>query len=139
MPRKDTVHDLVRLCLEADGWEITDDPYYVKTFGADYDVDLGAEKLVAAEKGISKIAVEVKSFSKPSFANEFHSVLGQYLNYAILMSVQEPERKLYLAVSRSVYRYYFQQPSIQFVVNAYKVNLLVFNPLTKKIEQWSEK
>jgi XisH protein len=55
------------------------------------------------------------------------------------MSVQEPNRKLYLAVSKSVYRYYFQQPSIQFVVNAYNVSLLVFNPLTEKIDQWIEK
>jgi XisH protein len=90
MPRKDSVHDLVRLCLEADGWEITNDPYYVKALGADYDVDLGAEKLMAAEKGVSKIAVEVKSFSKPSFSNEFHSVLGQYTQRIVDLGLRNP-------------------------------------------------
>ena len=65
MARKDKVHDVVRTALENDGWTITDDPYYVKSFDADYEVDLGAEKLLGATKGLEKIAVEAKSFSAP--------------------------------------------------------------------------
>ncbi|MEO0042554.1 MAG: hypothetical protein RL329_2002 [Bacteroidota bacterium] len=139
MPRKDKIHFLVRECLENDGWNITDDPYYLKSLSADYEVDLGAEKMIAAEKGITKIAVEVKSFLNPSFAYEFHGVLGQYLNYAALMSLQEPERILYLAVSKSIFRYYFQQPATAFVLDMYNVKLLIFNPLKKNIESWIEK
>jgi XisH protein len=138
MPRKDKVHPIVRTALEKDGWLITHDPYFVKSFAADYEVDLGAEKLLAAEKGTTKIAIEAKSFLKASFANEFHSVLGQYLNYAALISVQEPDRALYLAVSKVVFDNYFQQPATAFVVKTYKLKLLIFNPLTETITEWLE-
>ena len=138
MARKDKVHPIVRTALERDGWLITHDLHYVKSFDADYEVDLGAEKLIAASKGTTKVAIEAKSFLKASFANEFHSALGQYLNYAALISVQEPDRKLYLAVSKVIFDNYFQQPATAFVVKTYKVKLLIFNPLTEKIEEWLE-
>ena len=46
-----------------------------------YNADLGVEKMLAAEKGLDKIVVEVKSFLKLSLANEFHTILGQYVTY----------------------------------------------------------
>jgi XisH protein len=79
---KDIFHKTVRTALEKDGWLITNDPYKLKVLETNYDIDLGAEKLLAAEKGNQKIAVEIKSFIKLSFAHEFHGALGQYLNYA---------------------------------------------------------
>lgn len=136
MPRKDKVHQTVKECLISDGWEITHDPYYIKALEANYEVDLGAEKLIAAEKGVLKIAIEVKSFLQPSFAHEFHGILGQYLNYAALLSVQEPERILYLAVPNSVYIKFFKQPSIQFVINTYNIKLVIYDSLNRDIEQW---
>ncbi len=90
MARKDKVHHIVRAALEKDGWTISDDPYYVKSFDSDYEVDLGAEKFISAEKGLQIIAVEVKSFLSASFAYEFHRVLGQYLNYAPLITHKNP-------------------------------------------------
>ncbi|RLC08091.1 MAG: hypothetical protein DRI57_24680 [Deltaproteobacteria bacterium] len=39
-------------------------------------IDLGAEKLIAAQKDETKIAVEIKSFSAPSVVSEFHAALG---------------------------------------------------------------
>jgi hypothetical protein len=44
-------------------------------------IDLGAEKLIAAEKDGSYIAVEVKSFLQSSVLSDFHTALGQFLNY----------------------------------------------------------
>jgi len=78
---KDKYHDLVKQALIDEGWTITDDPYYIKNTA--WEIDLGAEKLIGAEKDNKKIAIEVKSFLAPSFANEFHGVVGQYFNYVI--------------------------------------------------------
>jgi hypothetical protein len=62
MPAADVYHNVVKNALIKDGWTITHDPYTL-TFGQrNVFVDLGAERLVAAEKGQEKIAVEIKSF-----------------------------------------------------------------------------
>lgn len=135
---KDFFHKAVREVLLNDGWVITHDPYFVKSLEADYEVDLGAEKIIAAERNNIRIAVEVKSFLKPSFAHEFHGVLGQYLNYLALMKLQEPDRILYLAVTKEIFDNNFSAPSIDFVVKTYGLKLLIFNPLNSQIEQWLE-
>lgn len=62
MAAKDKYHDHVRRALEKDGWTITHDPYFLKLEGVTYPVDLGAEKMIAAQKENKKILVEVKSF-----------------------------------------------------------------------------
>ncbi len=59
---KDFYHDNVRIALEKDGWKITDDPYRMKIEEIGYEIDFGAEPLIAAEKEENKIAIEVKSF-----------------------------------------------------------------------------
>lgn len=51
MPAQDIFHDSVKNALIKDGWTITDDPLYLDYGGIDMYVDLGAEKLIAAEKG----------------------------------------------------------------------------------------
>jgi len=61
---KDIHHQIVRAALEKDGWTITQDPYrIVRTNRKPYEVDLGAEKFIAAERGTEQIAVEIKSFA----------------------------------------------------------------------------
>jgi hypothetical protein len=64
MPAKDIYHNIVIESLKKDGWLITDDPFKVKCGTKDLYIDLGAEKLIAAEKGQQKIAVEIKSFNR---------------------------------------------------------------------------
>jgi len=49
--------------------------------GVEMYVDLGAEKLIAAEKNGKKIAVEIKNFLATSNISEFHTAVGQFLNY----------------------------------------------------------
>lgn len=68
---KDLYHEHVPEALIKDGWAITSDPYIIETEDVDYEVDLGAEKIIAAEKGQEKIAVEVKSFVASSFVYSF--------------------------------------------------------------------
>jgi hypothetical protein len=77
MPRKDLYHDLVKAALIKEGWTVTHDPLFIKWRGAEYFPDLGAEKIIAAEKGAEKIAVEIKSFIGASFQNDLYEALGK--------------------------------------------------------------
>ena len=60
-----------------EGWEITNDPLKLQWGNKDLYVDLGAEKLLAAQKGSQKIAVEVKSFVGNSQVADLQQALGQ--------------------------------------------------------------
>jgi hypothetical protein len=58
MSAKDVYHSHVRNALIKDGWTITHDPY-VLTFGPrDVFVDIGAERVIAAEKGSEKLLLK---------------------------------------------------------------------------------
>ena len=65
---KDVFHYLVKEVLIEDGWTITHDPYSFEKWDSEWEIDLGAEKIIAAKKENRKIAVEVKSFLATSFA-----------------------------------------------------------------------
>ncbi|MBN8822095.1 MULTISPECIES: element excision factor XisH family protein [unclassified Spirosoma] len=133
---RDIFHPIVREVLLNDGWVITHDPYPIRVKGRNYEVDLGAEQLMAAEKDTRKIAVEVKSFLLPSFSHEFHAVLGQYLNDQTFMEIQEPDRTLFLAVARNIYDKFFLDEATQLIVDKFKLNLVIFDKQTKKVEEW---
>jgi hypothetical protein len=94
---KDLFHDVVKDALIEEGWKITHDPFPVDYGDVQMQIDLGAERLLAAQKDSEKIAVEIKSFTNPSAIAEFHTAVGQYLNYRRALRVQEPTRILYLA------------------------------------------
>jgi len=68
-----------------------------------FEIDLGAEKVLLAEKGLEKIAVEIKTFSTPTVLNAFHEALGQYLNYRLAMSKNKTDRELFLAISEEAF------------------------------------
>jgi hypothetical protein len=59
---KDLFHDAVRRGLEKDQWIVTDDPLELEWEEVTVKIDLAAERLIAAERGEEKIAVEIKSF-----------------------------------------------------------------------------
>lgn len=133
---KDKYHKIVREALVKDGWKITHDPYKFSKFNPDWEIDLGAEKVIAAEKGKEKIAVEVKSFEAESFAYEFHRAMGQYMDYLPCLEVIEPERVLFLAVPDTIYATEFQRPGIVLVTTRYQVRIITFSTATKTIVQW---
>jgi hypothetical protein len=62
MPPQDIYHNTVRTAIEKDGWTITNAPLTLEIGERSLFVDLGAAKILAAEKQGRKIAVEVKSF-----------------------------------------------------------------------------
>jgi XisH protein len=122
--------------LGKDGWQITADPYKIRYGRVNYEVDLAAENVFAAERGIERIAIEVKSFIKESIANEFHAALGQFLNYKLILENIDPERRLYLAVRQEVFEDFFQYPFTQEAVLRYGVDILVFQPDSQEVVQW---
>ncbi len=103
MSRRDKTHDLVRTALEKEGWTVTDDPFYIKIGRKSAQIDLGAERVIIAEKESEKIAVEVKSFTAASTLTEFYHALGQFLMYQSALKNTDPERVLYLALPADAY------------------------------------
>jgi hypothetical protein len=136
MAAKDFFHEAVKEALIKDGWIITDDPLKVSYGLIDYKIDLGAERVIAAEKENKKIAVEIKTFSEPSFVYAFHGAFGQYMNYRRGLRKQGEQHELFLAVSTDIYDAHFTQIMVQDAINEEGLKVLIFNPLTKTIEQW---
>ena len=128
MPAKDLFHNTVKTALEKDGWIITDEHLFIQVEDVDFYIDLTAERILAAEKTGQKIAVEVKSFLGASDVTEFHTALGQSLNYRSALRLTEPERHLYLAVPEDVYEDFFMRRFIQRVIAEHQLKLLIFNP-----------
>ncbi|MEM1168886.1 MAG: XisH family protein [Cyanobacteria bacterium P01_H01_bin.35] len=136
MPAKDVFHDAVKNALIKENWIITNDPLYLEFGGVDLYVDLGAEKLVGAEKDGKKIAVEIKSFIRQSLISEFHNALGQFINYRTVLRRVEPERCLYLAVSEDTYESFFTLVFTQVAVEENQIKLIIYNPANEVIVEW---
>jgi hypothetical protein len=136
MSAKDKFHDIVKAGLEKDGWKITDDPLRIEWGLVELYIDLGAEKIIAAEKQGQKIAVEVKSFLGQSTISEFHTALGQFINYRFALSQKQPERILYLAVPLDTYETFFQLPFPQTIVQQYQLRLLIYDVINEVIVRW---
>jgi hypothetical protein len=132
---KDRFHNAVRTALEKEGWIITADPYAVSVGDVDFEIDLAAEML-AAERAGEKIAVEIKSFIGGSNVSEFHTALGQFLNYQFALEEFDPERKLYLAIPESIYKSFFQRRFTQSVVARTQLNLVIYDEQKELIVQW---
>lgn len=111
MPAKDIYHDNLKNALIKDGWTITDDPLKLTIGSRSLFVDLGAEKLIAAQKDSQKIAVEIKSFVGVSPIKDLENALGQYVLYQNVLKSTDPERTIYLAIREEVYNDLFAEPS----------------------------
>lgn len=136
MPAKDRYHESVKNALTKDGWTITNDPLHLKYGNRDMYVDLGAERLVVAEKDEQKIAVEIKTFGSVSELTELEQTLGQYLTYRSVMTRIDPSRSLYLAVRDEVYADVFDEPIAKLLIEDYKVDIVVFKAEQEVIFKW---
>ena len=136
MAAKDLFHDAVKTALIKDGWTITDDPLFLRFGGLEMYIDLGAERIFAAERNHEKIAVEVKSFVSPSAATEFSAALGQFLKYRLALEEVETERLLYLAVPADTYRDFFTLELPRLLVQRYQVRLIIYDPEEEVITKW---
>ncbi len=100
-------------------------------------IDLAAEKLIAAEREGEKIAVEIKSFlEKSSAISEFHTALGQFINYRGALRRREPERILYLAVPMTIYNTFFQLDFPKEMVQENQVKMIIYDVKREVISEW---
>ena len=136
---KDIFHEVVKEALIKDGWTITHDPLILlpKDEGG-LETGLGAEKIIIAEKGIVKIAVEVKSFVQPSMMSEFHRAMGQYLFYLPALEMKESDRTMYLAIPESVYLKLIKKEVVRRAIEKYDIKIVVYNPQSVTIQAWKE-
>lgn len=137
---KDIFHDQFRRALEKDGWSITHDPFSFRVLGLEGEVDLGAEKILAAEKTQDgqkvRIVVEIKSFIGPSFMRDFHVAVGQYTNYKVFIGVVDAERQIYLAVTKTVFDKKFTIPGVQLVLQVAGIKVVTFDEVLETIVLW---
>jgi len=138
MSAKDLFHQAVKTALEKENWLITNDPLRLPFGLFNFYIDLGAEEMIAAEKEQRQIAIEIKSFTAASTINEFHTVLGQFLNYKLALKMQQPQRVLYLAVPVDIYESFFQIDFTKEAVQCYQLKIIVYNPQNEEILRWIE-
>lgn len=136
MLAKDIFHDCVKNSLVKAGWTITHDPFRIRLTRKNLFVDLGAERLIAADRGTEKIAVEIKSFTRASDIKDLEDALGQFILYERLLLRYAPERTLYLAVTHSVYKTVFEEEAGQILLEDKLIRLLTFDPNQEVIKQW---
>ncbi len=137
MAAKDSIYLAIKNALLKDGWVITHDPLALVVEDATVFVDLGAERVIAAERAGRKIAVEIKSFLGPSTIHDMEGALGQYMLYLTFLEIIEPDRALYLAVSQSAYESIFGRPSISLLVSRYQLAILVVDIDAEEIVTWT--
>jgi hypothetical protein len=136
MPARDLFHDQVKHALIKDGWTITDDPLHIKWRKKNLYVDLGAERLLAAEKAERRIAVEIKSFVGRSDIADLEAALGQFVLYQTLLAKTSPERTLYLAVHATAFEAVFRRSLGELLIEEGPLRLMIFDPLKEEILQW---
>ena len=136
MPAKDIYHDTVKRALRKDGWTITHDPFPLQIGKKRLSADLGAERLISAERGLQRIVVEVKSFVGQSDVKDLEQALGQYVLYRQILNEMGVERSLYLAVSQPTFNSVFTIELGQVLLKNQVVKLIVFDDESEAVVQW---
>lgn len=138
MPAQDAFHHQAKNALKNDDWDVTHDPFSFRIGREPFHIDMGAEKIIGAEKHGRKIAVGVKSFLGASFAADFHTAVGQFINYRSALRREGPNRVLYLAVTEHIYSRFFIGRFAELVVKDEGLRLIVFDINKEEIVEWIE-
>ena len=136
MPARDIYHNCVKNALIKDGWTITHDPLRLSWGSKDMYVDLGAERLLAAEKADQRIAVEIKSFVGDSEMDDLEKAIGQYVVYRAVLAEREPDRAIYLAVPQDILQDIFEEPLGMLLLKNNLAQVVGFDPHTEVIVAW---
>jgi hypothetical protein len=97
---------------------------------------VGAEKLIAAQKGTDKIAVEIKSFIGASDLEDLYQAIGQFILYRQALRKVDPMRTLFLAIDVGAFKRMFDDPEGESLRVEEGINLLVFDKGTEEIVLW---
>lgn len=83
--------------------------------------------------------MEVKSFlASASAILEFHTALGQYINYRAALRREDPDRTLYLAVPALVYSSFFKLDFPASMLQENSVKIIVYDVELEQISLWKE-
>ena len=140
MAQQDRDHNIVVQALKAAGWTVTHEKgIFIKLDDKRGLIDIGAE-IYVAEKGLRKIAVEVKNYpgSGDGVMGDFDRSIGQYLRYRECLADDEPDRQIIKAVPNATYDEFLSKPQTAAYLRRYDVKLLVYNPSSKTIDKWIE-
>ena len=102
----------------------------------DLHIDLGAERLIAAERGTEKIAVEIKTFAGASDVTNLHHATGQYIVYQSVLALVEPERRLFLAVPEDVALTFFQEDLGELLIKNGTLRVVGYDPVEERLTIW---
>lgn len=137
MPARDIYHAPIRNAIEKDGWTITHDPYRLKlSRGKNLFIDLGAQRLIAAQRNEEAIAVEIKSFRSASDIKDLEDALGQFILYRQLLKRYDPSRKLYLAIPDNVRISVFEEEAGQVLIEDGLIQIISVDIVTETIVSW---
>jgi hypothetical protein len=136
MARNDIYYSTVKKALDKDDWQITHDPFRLRIGKKRLAMDLGAERLISAEKGTRKIIIEIKSFLGRSDVKDLQQALGQYVMYNQVLREQNIGRELYLAVPHRTYQTIFQSELGLILLQNQLIRLLVFDEFQEVIVEW---
>jgi hypothetical protein len=136
MPADDAIKPAVVAALVKDGWTITHDPLAVRYDELAVGIDLGAERLLAAARGIEQIAVEIKTFGSRSPVRDLRDAIGQYELYRMILEDRDPGRKLYLAVSEAVEQDVFGTRAVRRLLRKRSLPRIVVRLIPAEVVQW---
>lgn len=85
---------------------------------------------------VKKSLLKCKSFIRRSNVSDFHTALGQFINYQFALEEFEPDRKLYLAIPLNIYNSFFQRRFTRSVVERTQLNLVIYNEKQEVIVRW---
>lgn len=136
MRARDALRDEVRRALERDGWTITHDPLRLSVRRRKLYIDLGAERILAAERGTEKIAVEIKTFAGPSDVKDLEEAVGQFVVYDHALRREAPDRALCLAVPEAAWKQIFADALGEMLIDDHVLRVVTFDPQKEEIIQW---
>jgi len=139
MAAKDIYHQHVRRALEKDGWTITHDPLSVQWLGKVLQFDLGAERIIAAERGEEKIAIEVKSFLSPSPIEDLRDAIGQFIIYREALFNANSPRQLFWRCEKTFTQTFLKRMKVNSCVFASESKSLSFTLRTRRSSNGSTK
>ena len=102
-------------------------------------IDLGAERIVAAERDGERIAIEIKSFVKLSLIQDLKETVGQFVIYegALAESEKHAGRTLYLAIRNETYDPVFEEPIGEMLLRPSHLRLIAFDPDLEVVTLWN--
>jgi hypothetical protein len=133
----DKIKPAVVAALVKKGWTITDDPLTIEYEELYVFVDLGGERMIAAERGAERIAVEIKSFPTRSFVADLHPAVGQYAVYRTLLQQEDPGRRLYLAVTSEVDELLLRGAAVRLIFTTLKIPIFVVDMGAEEVVSWT--